>query len=161
MKLSDLQINLTEKIGKGALLTATDKDGNINTMTVSWGTFGVLWGKEVVFLFVRPERYTFAFTESGSKMSLSFFDALKKDTLTYCGTKSGRDVDKFKECMLGHKMVDGVCVFDDAKYTLSLEKLYADTIKEECFIEMAPLDFYKNGGLHKMYVCSVTDIICK
>lgn len=40
-----------------ALLTA-GKEDDWNTMTVSWGGVGELWGKDVVFVFVRPQRYT-------------------------------------------------------------------------------------------------------
>ena len=45
-----------------ALLTA-GKEGDWNTMTVSWGGVGELWGKDVVFVFVRPQRYTLEFME--------------------------------------------------------------------------------------------------
>lgn len=46
-----------------ALLTA-GKEGDWNTMTVSWGGVGELWGKDVVFVFVRPQRYTLEFMEN-------------------------------------------------------------------------------------------------
>ncbi|MBO5286814.1 MAG: flavin reductase family protein [Clostridia bacterium] len=161
MRLSEADFNFTEKIGKGALLTATDIDGRINTMTVSWGGAGVLWGKEVAFVFVRPERHTFGFCENGSAMTLSFFDSSAKDILTYCGTKSGRDVDKFKECNLKYTMVDGMCVYENAIATLCLEKIYADDIKKECFFTDAPMSFYNGGGFHKMFVCHIRDVICK
>lgn len=46
------------KIGKEwALLTAGSKE-KANTMTISWGGVGVLWGKNVAFVFVRDSRYT-------------------------------------------------------------------------------------------------------
>jgi flavin reductase (DIM6/NTAB) family NADH-FMN oxidoreductase RutF len=89
MKLTEIDFNFADRIAKAALLTATDKDGQVNTMTVSWGGTGILWGREVAFVFVRPERHTFGFCESGDTMSLSFFGGEMKDTLSYCGTKSG------------------------------------------------------------------------
>ncbi|MBP3496010.1 MAG: flavin reductase [Clostridia bacterium] len=161
MKLSCLDFNFVEKIGKAALLTATKPNGESNTMTVSWGGAGVLWGKEVVFAFVRPERHTFEFCEEGSKMSLSFFGEERKKTLSYCGTNSGRDVDKFKECNLSYTLKDGACIFDDAEITLLLKKTYADEIKESGFFSDTPKGFYKDSGLHKMYICEVEEIIKK
>ena len=50
-----------EMIGKDwMLITSGDKD-KYNTMTASWGGLGVLWNKNVVFAFVRPQRFTFDF----------------------------------------------------------------------------------------------------
>ena len=36
-----------------ALVTSGSKD-KFNTMTVSWGGVGVMWGKPVAFTFIRP-----------------------------------------------------------------------------------------------------------
>ena len=159
MKLNQTDYNYSALIGKGALLTATDAHGALNTMTVSWGGTGVLWGKEVCFLFVRPTRYTFLFTQSGQNMSLSFFGDEKADVLRFCGTKSGRDVDKFKECGLKFDLKDGCAVFEDAKITLTLKKLYSDIIKKDCFIDTEPLKHYLKDDYHMMYVCEVLDVV--
>jgi hypothetical protein len=114
MRLTDVDFNFAQRVAKAALFTATKKDGQINTMTVSWGGSGILWGREVCFVFVRPERYTFEFCENGDTATLSFFGQEKRDTLSFCGSKSGRDVDKFRQCGLSYKMEKGACVFDDA-----------------------------------------------
>ena len=66
-------------------------------MTASWGGVGVLWKKNVAFIFIRPQRYTFEFIENGEYLTLSFFDESYKKALGICGSKSGRDVDKMKE----------------------------------------------------------------
>ncbi|MBQ7906753.1 MAG: flavin reductase family protein [Clostridia bacterium] len=147
--------NFNEMIGKGALLCATDKDGGHNPMTVSWGARGILWGKDVCFVFVRHSRYTYQFSESGSTMTLSFFDESRKDTLAFCGTKTGRDVDKFRACDLKFDIVEGGVVFKDAKRTLILKKLYCDDVKKECFTDMEPLKWYKDNDFHRVYVCEV------
>ena len=39
-------------------------------MTVSWGGTGVLWGKNVVFIFIRESRYTKDFIDNGEFFSL-------------------------------------------------------------------------------------------
>lgn len=159
MKLIDADFNFAMRVAKSALLTATNEDGQINTMTVSWGGSGILWGKEVCFVFVRPERYTFEFCEDGDTMSLSFFGKERKDTLALCGTKSGRDVDKFKECNLKFTMNNGACVYDDAEITVILRKLYAQDLEEDCFESEIGKSFYQNGGYHRMYICEIKDII--
>ena len=150
-----MDLEILSKLNGGALLTAVKENGEVNTMTVSWGGVGILWGKQVAFVFVRPQRYTFEFAENGTKMSLTFFDESKKDVLTYCGTKSGRDVDKFKECALKYNLEKGYPVFDDAKYTLKLRKIYSDTIKKDCFFDTDSLKWYKNDDFHTVYVCEI------
>ena len=58
MELSDLK-NMIESISKQwMLISAIDKSGKANAMTASWGGVGELWGKDVVFIFIRPQRYT-------------------------------------------------------------------------------------------------------
>lgn len=159
MKLTETTFNFARSVSKSALLTATGSDGRINTMTVSWGGSGILWGREVCFVFVRPERYTFEFCQTGDTMSLSFFGEERRDTLSFCGTKSGRDVDKFEHCNLKYTVKDGACVFEDAKATVIMKKLYAQDIDENCFVSEIAKPFYQNGGYHKMYICEIKDII--
>ena len=159
MKLTEADFNFAKMVSKSGLLTATKPDGSVNTMTVSWGGSGILWGREVCFVFVRPERYTFEFCQEGEDMSLSFFGEERKSTLAFCGTKSGRDVDKFDHCGLKYTMENGVAVFDDAIATVVMKKLYASDLKEECFVSEIAKPFYQNGGYHKMYICEIKDII--
>ena len=158
MKLSESKINFLDSLSRGALLTATDNEEMSNTMTVSWGGCGILWGKQVCFLFVRPERHTYKFLENGKYLSLSFFSEEKKDTLTYCGTKSGRDVDKFKECNLEYTYENGSVLFKEAKCTIQLKALYSQELNEKCFIEPECLKWYKGQGMHKMYICEILNV---
>ena len=69
-----LEINPFTKLSKEwALVTAGDNNKS-NTMTVSWGGTGVLWGKNVAFIFIRDSRYTKEFIDNGEFFSLSFLD---------------------------------------------------------------------------------------
>ncbi len=162
MKLSEMtNFNFADNIGKGALLTVRKPNGTLNTMTVSWGTAGVLWNKEVVTVFVRPQRYTYEFCQAGNTFTLSFFGAERRDTLAYCGTKTGRDVDKFATCGLNYRVENGACIFDDARVTLVLKKLYSQEFKKECFFDNSPLSNYKSNDFHMAYTCEIIDIITK
>ncbi len=138
-----------------ALLGATKHDGSYNFMTVSWGGFGILWGKEVCTVFVRPERHTFSFCEEADKLSLSFFDKSRQKDLVFCGRNSGKDVDKAHECGFDVKIEDGVLRFADATLTLTLRKLYAQDIEKSCFIDTSLLKNYETAGFHRMYICEI------
>ena len=162
MKLSEIKnFNFTDYIGKGALLTVKAPSGILNTMTVSWGTSGVLWNKEVATVFVRPQRYTYEFCEETEIFTLSFFGEERKSTLSYCGTKTGRDVDKFKECDLKYELKNDACIFEDAKVTFVLKKLYSQDLKIECFNDTEPLKNYKENDFHRAYTCEIIDVITK
>ena len=161
MIFKDSSFNFAKEIGNGALLSVALPNGHVNTMTVSWGQAGVLWNKDVCTVYVRPERYTYAFCEDAGIFTLSFLDGEFKDALTFCGTKSGRDVDKFKECGLKYEVKNGACIIEGAKVTLVLKKLYAQNIESDCFTDNAPLSNYKTGGFHRAYTCEIKEIIVK
>ena len=159
MRLKNIKnFNFQSQIDKGALLSVMRSSGEVNTMTVSWGQAGVLWNKEICTVYVRPQRYTYEFCEDSEIFTLSFFGDEKKDVLSFCGTKSGRDVNKFKECGLKYEIKNGACIFDDAKTTLVLKKLYAQDISCDCFLDKAPLSNYKSNDFHRAYTCEIVDI---
>lgn len=100
--------NITENIGKGVLLT-TCVDGKPNTMTIGWGTLGVQWGKPIFIAFVRQSRYTKQLLDKNGEFTVNVpMGELDKNILAVCGTKSGRDMDKFAQ--LGLTAVAGKTV---------------------------------------------------
>ena len=161
----DLCVNPAEEIGRGWMLVSAARcegkqfGSDYNTMTASWGGLGELWGKPVAFVFVRPERHTYRFTEESPYMTLTFFGDERKDTLSLCGSRSGRDTDKVALCGLIPVFLrfdDGRAVyFEGARRVLILKKLYAAPLNTSCFTESAPLQYYEKDGVHKMYVCEI------
>ncbi len=86
-------------IKKGAFLTV--KAGNeLNTMTIGWATIGHIWGKDVLMVAVRESRHTFGIIEKADNFTVTVPTLDNKKEVMFCGTKSGRDFDKFKECNL-------------------------------------------------------------
>ena len=53
-----IEIDPFVSIGTEWALLMAEKDGKANGMTISWGGMGVMWGKNVAFVFVRDSRYT-------------------------------------------------------------------------------------------------------
>lgn len=159
--LKNLEINPFTAIGdEWMLLTAGDKE-KFNTMTVSWGGLGVLWNKKVSFCFVRPQRYTFEFTEKSDYYSLSFYDSKYKDALKICGTKSGRDIDKVKETGLTPNLSEFAPYFEEAKIILICKKMYSQFIDPKCMIDDKIENNYPNKDYHKMYVGEIVECLVK
>lgn len=84
----------------GAFLTVTDGK-RTNTMTIGWASIGYFWGKPVFTVVVRDSRYTYELIENTKEFTVSIpLGGTMKEELRICGTKSGRDIDKFAECNL-------------------------------------------------------------
>lgn len=154
--------NVFRLIGKDwMLITATGKNEEgrevTNTMTASWGGMGILWNKPVAFVFIRPQRYTFALTEQAERFSLSFLGEDYRSALRLCGTKSGRDTDKFAAAGLTPATQNGVPYIGEARLVLLCRKLYADNLREAGFVCPALLDNYKDGDFHRMYVVEIEE----
>ena len=58
-----------QMIGKDWMLITAEKEGKVNTMTASWGGMGVLWRRNVVFVFVHHSRHTYGFLEAADGFS--------------------------------------------------------------------------------------------
>ncbi|KPJ75758.1 MAG: flavin reductase [Deltaproteobacteria bacterium SG8_13] len=95
------------KIKKGAFLTVKAGD-RLNTMTIGWATVGVCWRKPVFMVAVRDSRHTFTIIEEADDFTVSIPSGDMHKEIMYCGTKSGRDKDKYKEC--GLSVADGKTV---------------------------------------------------
>lgn len=144
------------------LITATCGE-RVNTMTASWGGMGWLWNKPVAFLFVRPERFTHEFIESGERLTLSFFTPGHKAALSLCGTRSGRDGDKIAAAGLTPQSLDsGAVTFAQARLTLDCRKLFKTEMTETAFLDREVLARWYNanpgGGLHTIYIVEIEGV---
>lgn len=160
--ISELNMNPFQRIGKEwFLITAGETAENYNTMTASWGAFGVMWGKNMFTCAVRPNRHTFGYVESNEYFSISFFDEKYRDMLNFCGTKSGRDFDKAKETGITPVEIDGIMTFEEAHTVLVCRKMFAQDMNEESFIDKDALKFYEKDPFHKMYISEIMAVYQK
>jgi len=93
-----LTLNPFAAIGEQWMLITAGTTGRCNTMTASWGGLGILWGMPMATAYIRPQRYTKQFVDENEYFTLSFFPEQYRPQLSLCGSKSGRDIDKVKEC---------------------------------------------------------------
>jgi len=87
------------KIRKGAFLTVRAADAQ-NTMTIGWAMLGVIWQKPVLMVAVRNTRHTFGLMEKAPDFTVTVPSGDMSRETAFCGTKSGRDLDKFAMCPL-------------------------------------------------------------
>ncbi len=155
----ELQANFIKMLSEDwALLTAGTVD-SFNTMTVSWGGIGELWNKDVGFVFVRPQRYTYEFIEKNDYFSLSFFGGEFKKELGICGSKSGRDIDKMKTTGFNAVDLENAVDFEQAKITIVMKKLAYQDMKPDGFLDESIMKNYANSDFHRIYVGEIVKVL--
>lgn len=157
-----LDYNPFTKFGKDwALLTAGTKN-NANTMTISWGGVGVLWGKNVAFVFVRDSRYTKEFLDNGDFFSLTFLDETYRAALNYCGSHSGRTENKIENAGLTMGIRHSIPFIDDGNFVLLCKKMSATRLTEDSFlIPEIEEKWYKDGDMHTMYIAEIIEVMAR
>lgn len=162
IKIEELGFNPFTKIGKEWLLITAGNEEKHNTMTASWGGVGVLWGKNVVTTYIRPQRYTKEFVDANDTFTIAFFDEEYRSALSLCGKVSGKDCDKIKEAGLTPYYVDGTTAFEEANMIMVCKKMYSDEIKPECFIaEENDAKWYSEKDYHTMYIAEIEKVLVR
>ena len=158
IQVSDIHENVFDLIGKQWMLITAGDEENFNTMTASWGGLGFLWNIPVAYIFIRPNRYSYQFVEANNYFTLSFFEYRYKHILNYCGSHSGRDVNKVKECNLIPVVTPhGSICFEQAKLVLECVKLYYNDIDPNHFKDRAIQRHYPDNDYHRMYIGKVVN----
>ena len=87
------------------MVSTADKEGNTNIFTVAW-TGTVCTNPAMVYISVRPERYSYHMIEESGEFVINLTTEQLAHATDYCGVRSGRDVDKWKECHLTAKKAE-------------------------------------------------------
>jgi flavin reductase (DIM6/NTAB) family NADH-FMN oxidoreductase RutF len=159
----DIRHNPFQLVGQDWMLITAGTPGSFNTMTASWGNLGHLWERDVAICYVRPQRYTFGFMERASVYTLSFFDEEWRAALDYCGSHSGRDVDKIAQTGLTpFETPAGAVGYEQARLILECRKLYAGKIAEADFVDRAVIDeVYARRDFHRFYVGQILRVLSR
>ena len=157
----ELEQNVFSAVGQQWMLITAGNAEQCNTMTASWGGLGVLWGKNVATVYIRPQRYTFEFVEHSPYFTLAFFGEEFRDALKLCGSESGRDVDKIKACGFTlREGAGGAPYFEQAQVVLVCRKLYWQDLDPTHFLDSA-IDgaHYPNHDYHRMFIGEIAEVL--
>ncbi len=162
IKPEELQKNPFTMIGREWLLVTAEKEGRVNTMTASWGGLGIMWGKPVAYIFLRPQRYTKEFVDAADTLSLSVLDESWRKTLNYLGTVSGREEDKVAKSGLTVAHEGKTPYFAEANTVLLCRKLFAQPYDPACFIDRSCDEkWYPQKDYHTMYIIEIEDVLVR
>ncbi len=159
MDIRDFETHPFTKFDKEwGLLTAGTKD-DFNSMTVSWGGMGTIWNKPVVFLFVKPVRYTHEFVARHEELTVSFFDEKYRKALGVFGSRSGRDTDKPRAAGLTPKPLAKGVTYAEAKETLVCRKLFMQQMDKDAIPEVFQKSFYSMPGEAKSHCFVIAEVL--
>jgi flavin reductase (DIM6/NTAB) family NADH-FMN oxidoreductase RutF len=161
IKPEEISDNPFTLVGKDWMLITAGTRESFNTMTGAWGGLGIMWDKRVSYCVVRPTRHTYEFLEKSLFYTLSFLEEQYRDILVYCGTRSGRDVNKVAETGLTPVFHDEGVYFAEARLVLQCRKIYFQDISPDNFRDPAINDFYPLKDYHRMYVGEILHCLAR
>lgn len=157
-----LNQNFFSAIGDQWMLITAGTQEKCNTMTASWGGLGILWGGPVATCYIRPQRYTKEFVDREEYFTLAFFGEEYRKALSLCGSKSGREVDKVKECGFTVQAgAGGAPYFEQAELVLVCRKRFAQDMNPANIPEDIKEKWYPNQDYHTMYIGEIVEVLEK
>lgn len=154
--------NTFQLIGNEWMLVTAQREDDVNTMTASWGGLGIMWGKPVAYVVIRPQRYTREFIEASDGFTLTFFPEGYKKVLGYLGSVSGRDEDKIKKAELAVVKDNGYAYFEEGRLVLKVKKLFKQQFTKESFLDQDIVSkWYPEEDYHYLYICEIEEVLKK
>lgn len=166
-----MKVNFTKDLEKGmeflhtqgAFLTVKSGE-KVNTMTISWGSVGYEWKRPIFTVMVRNSRYTYDLIENADDFTVSIpLNKEFKNVLTVCGSKSGRDIDKFKECNLtleNSKKVD-TPIIGECELHYECKIVYKHEVNPQSLSKDIVESTYANGNYHTIYYGEIVEAYMK
>ncbi|SHJ69620.1 NADH-FMN oxidoreductase RutF, flavin reductase (DIM6/NTAB) family [Anaerobranca californiensis DSM 14826] len=150
---SELLPEVMDKLPKGAFLTTKYGD-KVNTMTIGWGSIGIMWGKPIFMVGVRFSRHTYRLLQQSREFTISIpIDKDLKKALAFCGSKSGRDIDKILETGLKLKagLKVNVPIIEDCELHYECKVVYQQSMEPGLVQREIDEGYYKNNDFHVLF----------
>ena len=125
------------------MVSTADRSGKSNIITVAW-TGTVCTNPAMLYISVRPERYSYGLLKDSGEFVVNLTTEKLKKATDWCGVRSGRDVDKWKEMHLTEGQAS---------------KLDYAPIIEECPVNIeCKVTEIKELGSHDLFLAEVTNV---
>jgi len=154
--------NIIKMLSEDWMLITAGNNDKFNMMTASWGGIGFLYQKPVAFCFINPARYTYQLMENNDTYTLSFYTEAYRDALKYCGSKSGKDVDKVKGSGLTPITTPtGSKAFSQAWLVIECRKMVAQSLQAESISDKSIKGEWAGKQMHKMFIGEIINVWVK
>lgn len=142
--IRDYAGDIIRALRPGILITTKVGD-KVNSMTIGWGTLGVIWERPVFVAYVRQQRYTREMLDQCLEFTINVpVGDFPRRALGVCGSKSGRDMDKIAAAGLTpvEPEVIGVPGLKEFPLTLECRVLYRQEQESDQFNDEITRQFY-------------------
>ena len=138
---------------QGLLLGSYDSSGKANAMTIGWGSIGSIWSMPIWVVLVRPSRYTYQCIEQSGCFTVNVPTREMSAVCEVCGTKSGRDVDKFAACDLTAEKAPSVAapIIGECPIAYECQVVHSNDVIPEMLAEEIRAGAYAAGDYHRVY----------
>jgi len=159
---------ILKAFGAGGVFLNSKLGDEINTMTMGWGSISIYWAKPVLIAPVRLSRYSHNMIDKSGVFTVSVPASRElRGELGICGTKSGRDTNKFDAC--NFTAVDGREVDCPIVGEASLHiecKVVAKTLLDADKMDNGIVDKmysgdYETGDYHTLFFGEIVDCYLK
>jgi flavin reductase (DIM6/NTAB) family NADH-FMN oxidoreductase RutF len=139
--------------GRGLLLGAYDAAGKANLMTIGWGAMGNIWGIPVWMVLVRPSRYTYQCIEHTGCFTVNVPQESLAMACAVCGSKSGRDTDKFAACKLTPRKASAVLApaVEECGIVYECQVVHSHDVLPAKLAHDILTGMYVSGDFHRVY----------
>lgn len=149
-----------DRLTRGGILLNTKSGDKVNTMTIGWGSISQYWGKPVLIVPVRESRYTHDLIDNSDNFTVSVpkYNEIAKQ-IAYCGTNSGRDIDKFKECGLNIESSKSVNtpIIKEAYLHYECKIIAKFDLTDEHMAKELAGNWYTSGDYHTLYFGEIVE----
>jgi flavin reductase (DIM6/NTAB) family NADH-FMN oxidoreductase RutF len=145
---------------EGILLASRSSAGKLNPMTIGWGVFGAIWGRAMFLVLVRPSRFTYECLEATGDFTVNVMPADMPDVPDYCGTTSGRSIDKMAEKHLTERPSDHITSGGVAEANIIFEcrVVHKHDVQQPAFTGDIISHYYPEGDFHRVYYGEILSV---
>ena len=139
--------------GRGLLVGSYDAAGKANLMTIGWGAMGSIWSIPVWIVLVRPSRYTYPCIEHSGCFTVNVPPEGLSMACAVCGSKSGRDTDKFAACNLTARKAAAVLApaVEECAIVYECQVVHSHDVLPAKLADEILSGMYVSGDFHRVY----------
>ena len=127
--------NVFKLVGQDFTVITAGTELNYNSMTASWGGWGILFNEPTTWCMLRANRYTLEYIRKENLYTMCYFDDVYKDQVMLFGSASGRDSDKMKRHTLTPvETPERAIAYKEAKLILECELVEVTTVHPDDFL---------------------------
>lgn len=144
---------ITALSSRGLLLGSYDAEKKPNLMTIGWGSVGVMWGEPIWTVLVRPSRHTYHCIEHTGCFTVNVPGDDLSMACAVCGSKSGRQIDKFTECNLTVEQAANVLapIVAECPLVYECQVVHRNDVLPEKLADEILTGTYVDGDYHRVY----------